>query len=551
MKTRYVNQHSTTLHGLLPALAGFALFAILFSAPLAPAQNLIVDSFDNAASVGLYNTPGIAWDNLDPSYVVNGCTIAWDPNQQSPGNPNPGALYFTIEWPLVTDPQWNETGWNNVQLAFNTPGTFDATKYISFDFDLKVDVTNSSVAIDGSSYGAVGLYINGPWVQLVGWAWVAPIGDWQHFSGYFTGVSGSSYNNAVIGFISTGGDSLTNTVSYWIDNVVFTAPPTSNTNQPTLSIAQAPPPGLTCLCTSPGGTWQRQYVETVHDDYSWVTSTLGGDAVANTTTYSMTIASFPEASYSTFAAQMFLIPVAGMIGLPQDDDIDWDSADVVDLYINANPNGTANGIFQYKVNQSSSWNTSLIVTNVCSTGPLGTWSLTFSNNTNVTVTAPDSNSVSFTIPVADAGDFVDPLYVYLGSQPNENANIGQQATFGKFTITGAAGSINDNFATDDGTLNAAVWANDTAVDTNGIFMTAPDAKYWVTWPTPDGGFTNVYATDNLTNKLGSSQWLSLPSASTGWVLVNGAQRLTVINQSTLNTAFGYQPTNCFFGLWHQ
>jgi hypothetical protein len=264
----------------------------------------------------------------------------------------------------------------------------------------------------------------------------------------------------------------------------------------------------------------------------------------------MTIASFPGAGYTGFADQMFLIPQAGMIGTPQDDDIDWDSADVVDLFVGVNPDNTATGTFQYKVNQSSSWNTSLIVTNLCTSGPLGTWSLTFNNNTNVTLTAPNNNTTNFTIPASDAALFQDPLFVYLGDQPNVNANIGQSSTFSSLTITGAADSIDDNFAT-DGTLDTNIWANDTASDGNGIFVTAPDAKYWLTWPTPDGGFTNVYATDNLANQIGSSQWKSLPSASTGWVLVNGVERLTVINQSTLNTAFGYQPTNCFFGLWHQ
>jgi len=73
----------------------------------------------------------------------------------------------------------------------------------------------------------------------------------------------------------------------------------------------------------------------------------------------------------------------------------------------------------------------------------------------------------------------------------------------------------------------------------------------VTWPTPDAGFTNVFAADNLANRIGTPQWKSLSSASTGWVLVGGTERLAVVNQSTLNTAFGYQPTNCFFALFHQ
>jgi hypothetical protein len=73
----------------------------------------------------------------------------------------------------------------------------------------------------------------------------------------------------------------------------------------------------------------------------------------------------------------------------------------------------------------------------------------------------------------------------------------------------------------------------------------------VTWPQPDGGFTNLYAVDDLSKNLGNGEWLSLPVDETGWLNVAGERRLTVVSQSTLNTAFSYAPTNCFFGLFHQ
>jgi len=84
-----------------------------------------------------------------------------------------------------------------------------------------------------------------------------------------------------------------------------------------------------------------------------------------------------------------------------------------------------------------------------------------------------------------------------------------------------------------------------------VFVTAPDAQYWVTWPMPDGGFTNLYATLSLTNKLAKSQWVSLPSNATGWLNVAGVQRVTVVNKSTLTAAFSSVPANCFFSLFHQ
>jgi hypothetical protein len=221
------------------------------------------------------------------------------------------------------------------------------------------------------------------------------------------------------------------------------------------------------------------------------------------------------------------------------------------LAVSVNPDHSASGQFQYKVNNAQNWNAALAFGFRCAAGPLGTWSLTFNNNTNVTLTAPDNTSTNFTIPAADASLFQDPLYFYVGTQPNNNANIGQASTFSRVQISGAAGSVNDNFVS-SGTpylLDTNTWALNTA-DANGVFITAPDTKYWVSWPLPDYGFTNLYTTDNLAKKLGSLQWLSLPTSDTSWLDTGDGRRVTVINQSTLNAAFSYTPTNCFFRLFH-
>jgi hypothetical protein len=509
---------------LLSALAGLALIS---SASLAVAQDLDVNTFDSGIS-------GIDWSNFR-TYIYSYDAV-WDASQDANGNPNSGSMYLTVNWPLQSDPNWNE-GWNDVQIAFYTP-PFNPTGYINFDVDIKVDVTNSSLSADGWSYGAVELIINNPWTTVVGWVNLAPTAEWQHLSGSFSGIPSGTYSEAVIGFISNGGSSLTGSVSYWIDNIVFTAPPTVFTNRPALSIAKAPPPGLTCIASKPSGTYQRQMVATVNSNYSWNTAT----AVSHTTTYSMNIAACPGGNYSGFESQMFLIPQLGMVAGPS---IDWYSANVVDFFVGANPDGTGSGTLQYKVNDPSDWTAALVVSKNCASGPVGTWSLTFNNNTNVTITAPDNTSTNFTIPASNASLFQDPLFVYVGTLPNNNANIGQSSTFSRVQVSGAAGSINDTFAS----LNPGTWVL-YAEDPPGVFITAPDAKYWVTWPTPDTGFTNLFATDNLKNSRASSQWLTLPTSATGWIPVGGSKRLTIINQSTLNTAFTYTPTNCFFGLFH-
>ena len=513
---------------LLMCLSGAAL-----------ADDLVVNSFDTGVS-------GIDWQNFR-SYASNH-TEVWDATQDSGGNTNSGSLYLTVNWPLKSDPSWNQS-WNDVQIAFGT-GQFDSSNYTTFDLDVKIDVTNSSAALDGT-YGAVELVVNNPWTTVVGWASLQPTHGWQHIQGYFSAIPGGTYSEAVIGFISNGSSSLTNTVSYWIDNVVFTAPPSIHTNRPALTVSPAPPAGLTCVASQPGGTWQRQMIASVNNNYSWDTAT----ASSNTTTYSMTIASFPSAKYNGFQSQFYLVPKAGMIGQPIDVNIDWDSADVVDFYVSMNPDKTASGHFGYKVSNPSS---GTLVSNIALTnaaGPLGKWSLSFHNNTNVTLTAPGGSSTNFSIPAADAARFADPLYAYFGTEPTADANIGQSSTLSRITITGAAATIDEDFVSKGApgqpyALDPSLWAFN-AADSSGVFVTAPDAQYWVTWPMPDGGFTNLYATLSLTNKLAKSQWVSLPSNATGWLNVAGVQRVTVVNKSTLTAAFSSVPANCFFSLFHQ
>ncbi len=284
---------------LRPALAGLGLIAIICSAPVAQAQDLIVNAFDNDGG----GTFGLDWANFR-SYAY-GVNYTFDATQDSTGNPSSGSMYVTVQWPIHSDPNWNQN-WNDIQFAFGTP-TFDPTNYINFDLDIKVDVTNSSPALDGTSYGAVELIVNNPWTTVLGWATLAVTNGWQHISGSFSGIPSGANSEAVLGFISNGGDSPTNTVSYWIDNIIFTAPPTVNTNQPTLSLAKAPPAGLTCICSKPGGTYQRQMVSTVSSNFSWNTAT----AVSHTTTYSMNIAACPGGNYPGFESQMFLIPQLG------------------------------------------------------------------------------------------------------------------------------------------------------------------------------------------------------------------------------------------------
>lgn len=133
---------------------------------------------------------------------------------------NPPRPVFTVS--SASRPNWN-SGWNDVQVAFSA-ATFAAADYIEVEAFVKIDVANSSTAVDGS-YSVMGLYVNGGsggWQQVQGYANLAATGDWQRIHGSLSGIPAQTYDSVVVGLISNGGSSLTNTIKYWLDNVRLT-----------------------------------------------------------------------------------------------------------------------------------------------------------------------------------------------------------------------------------------------------------------------------------------------------------------------------------------
>ena len=185
-----MRRKNSTQQWFLTVVTGLAL---LGPARVALADPLIVNSFDTGVS-------GIDWENFR-SYAYSH-TEAWDAAQDSQGNANSGSMYLTVNWPLKSDPNWNQS-WNDVQIGFGT-GSFSSSDYIAFQVDIKIDVTNSYPALDGS-YGAVELIVNNPWTGVVGWAPLVATNGWQRISGFFSGIPAATYSEAVIGFISNGG----------------------------------------------------------------------------------------------------------------------------------------------------------------------------------------------------------------------------------------------------------------------------------------------------------------------------------------------------------
>ena len=283
-----------------------------------------------------------------------------------------------------------------------------------------------------------------------------------------------------------------NPINFYVDNVsVYTA----TTVQPTNSIAKVTGPrGLTFITSSNVYSYdvgqeqfQRQNVRTVNTGYNWTGS-------PDPVTYSLTITNYPGADHSNFQTHLWLVDGTSTANAP-----DYNSANVVALSIHNNADGTAGANLAYKVNQANGnamFYADGNLGNVSSSTVLGTWSLTFTNNDYVVVTAPDGSTLSTNLAAGDAANFVDPLTIYIDAQSIAVPNIGQHVVFSKFqVVSNNVNLFSDNFS--GGVIDPNVWATTQAEDPANVFQIPSAAVYAVSWTVPDGGFA-LQATAGLT-----------------------------------------------------
>jgi hypothetical protein len=456
-------------------------------------------------------------------------SITW----ASTGNPG-GSAYITIPWV-------NKTGWQDDQLSFSASG--NAGDYLNFECDVKVDIANSTLT-DGGDYGGLSLIFNG-WNGDQGWTGIGGgtiqnVPGWQHFSGSVAVYQGH-FDQVVVAFnVNQYGSGVhAGTCSYWLDNVILTPAPL-NIPAPTLQAPMPAPksPGLTLL---PATTSQYQRVmvypaTTLGTGFGWYNS------ATFPVSYSFTIADYPN--LPNYAAQLFLVPNACMEWGVADTSIDWNMTNGLVLSISANNTNPPTGwgvSFSAKTNSSGS-NPNLTITNFAyGSLPVGTWTLTFNNNTDFTITTPNpSQVVSGSLPPAVAnlvsGNAVGntALTPYFGIQNNNLICIGYPAVFNNITIgnvivNGTPGTLSDNFNT--GSLDTTKWTKLT--DQGNDITVNSGLAFYVAWNMPnDNGYGPLQAASSLTGP-----WVDF-SPSSSWIVVNGTNRTATITTAALQSQLG-------------
>jgi hypothetical protein len=463
------------------SLAGL-LAASLTYISQAQTTNFIVDQFDadTTASYGYLSwgaaVPSITWDSANRTTTL------------APNNEGSGSALWSIDW--SANPPNDQV---MVTRRFPNSAYLDLVNYTNLSFDIKFDSTS---ATDGQ-----GLFAK---VELVwtpskdGWpstsagsqSFYTTNTDWVHVEIPINSAGNPALSSVThIGLKiqqSATGAPLSGVSSFRMDNLMLHGR-AAELPGPTMALAPVEtPPGLMVVASGGGNGYRRRMIRTQDPVqglpyYSWL---YQGDKPV---TYALTIASYPKDHFH-LQSQIFLVPNGD-----NQSSVDYFAPTVMALDIRNLPDGTASGTLRYKTNHVNANASDYIpAILICSNGVIGTWSLTFLNNTNVTVTAPNGASTNIFLPEEVALEFYDPLSVYFGNQQNGEANAGQAATYSRVKVTGIGISPEIDDVFDRAELNpdpaAAKWRVVCDLPTC-VFIVRPEHKYWLRWTIPDSGFT--------------------------------------------------------------
>ena len=473
-------------------LIGLGLAATVSVGLAAP--DLSLGTFD--ADLGNANNGPYTW-----AKGWGSSTVEWDATQDNTGNSG-GSLYISGPFDRVTsDTPMMLYGITSGNPWWHPIAPFDMTVYKSLEFDIKwnADPTNMSLATFNappSPGGVQGLEIHacpdgagGPVLAVTNIP-DAAVSGWTHviipINPTMSGL------NAVYGVWMNKwlqpGVPYSGTFGFWLDNVVLKgtdAPPPP----PTVAM-EAAVQGMNFIAASTG-QYDRQEIRTVGSNYAWY-------AASGPVSYSMNVAKIGAAAPAASGFQLFMHLIPGVPD-PARADSDWHEPNIVYWRIVNNADGSAWSDLQYKTNAPDS-NGVMYDTSTNGTGfpggvgsptCAGTWTITFSQETNIVITAPGGGTVTNTLPpeVVDIFKNYSPnMQINIGAVPGELSRLGQKAivTGAKFTGTPGEPTLDSNFVGAPRDTN--LWSIVASSPAYGVQQIMPDAAFWLDWTLPASGF---------------------------------------------------------------
>jgi hypothetical protein len=322
-----------------------------------------------------------------------------------------------------------------------------------------------------------------------------------------------------------------------------------------MNIVQAKP-GLRIFEKNSAATFNQEGIGTVDGNQSWI-----GSTPQNPTSYKINIAGFPSEANTVLHMQFVTVPAPAVnpfLVFSQPNAMEW------------RIRRTTSGFFDQRIawktnapNNGGLPNISLANTVSSNTTGNGTWSLTFTNDTDGYVTSPDGTNTAFTLPPDMVALFVNSVELCIGTTPGSAAGYGQFFDINRITLTNAAtGNMSDDDFTQDDVLNTALWNPAFSLDAAGsgspgsVFQVSTNTLYWVNWTVPDDLFA---LTTKASLKGGTNVWFSPNYYGSGVGVTNSTPSLmgttlkwTLIPSACLptveGTAGGTASPSAFFRL---
>jgi hypothetical protein len=477
---------------------------LLAGASLAFGQtpNTNLNDFDSA----LNGTVGQTAAACGPTYSSG--SILWDNSQLYPGTT--GSAYIGAGFSPSDDhpmadyicfPPYDNWFWNQ-------NGSVDLVNYTAVQFQILWDKTFSTMSIDQFNNPGLEQTDLTNSVQGIQMDWTVGNGD-QGVIGNFN-IPDAASNNWVTVTVPIP-DTLTpsaGTCGIFLDKYINNHTQVTNSPQaffwianvqlignegppppPTLSTPSTPARGLNVWNATEGnqGFDRNEVALVASNGVSWVGTATAGNPV----TYSFTISSFPPADTNKCEAYLMVSPnPAGY-----DNALDYNEANAMVADVQTAASGGSIMTFSFKANQPSTENYTTVATVASAKPPVGTWSITFTSPTNVTVTGSDNAQTSFIF--TNGADFAETqspgMFLYLGGQANTTTSINHALVYSSFSITGTSGAnMSDNFLTDS-TLNTNLWFKFMSQAPSGVFVMPPGVENWITWTLPAAGFQLQHA----------------------------------------------------------
>jgi len=413
------------------------------------------------------------------------------------------AIEFDIKWnndptniPLsqFNNPSGEPDAWSDTGLQIGAVGTNNANNIVITGMPIPAAAAGAwahvVIPIDPTKPGLGEVY--GLWIRK--WICNPPAnpGDWQT------------------------GHVITNDGHYqfYVDNVVLKgtdAPPPP----PTISPLVKPVNGVAFIAAS-GGQYDRQEIRTVTTNYSWI-------GASGPVSYSIDIAKLGENNPNGFAAFFHFVPGGAATN---NADSDWHEPNVLMWSIQNNADGSAWAPLRYKTNAPDSNGHLYDTGDLGGQGApscLGTWTITFDNDTNVTMKAPNGWTTTTNIPieVIDIFKTTPGIQVNIGGTPGSPTRLGQMVVVTSAKFTGTPSPIDSSFLT--AAPDPAIWTTLMTGTTYGVQPILPDSAYWIDWTLPANGY------DLLTAAAVTGPWSKIPYA--GYDV--GTKHYMLLNQTNL------------------